>query len=134
MVYHKFHMLVLWHIIVQKDDCCVVPLLHKHKGCNFSLAGNSLLISIALSLFFFKLLLLILAYVELAVQMKHNLSFSGNVESNLSCILCLCLNLSDTKWKCCLTVSKWIGNLFNGFIISLMKDFNYVFSKVRSVP
>lgn len=29
------------------------------------------------------MLLLILAYVELAVQMKHNVSFLGNVESNL---------------------------------------------------
>lgn len=30
-----------------------------------------------------KLFSLILAYVELAVQMKHNLSVSGNVERNL---------------------------------------------------
>lgn len=38
------------------------------------------LISIALKK---KLFSLILAYVELAVQMKHNLSVSGNVERNL---------------------------------------------------
>lgn len=33
--------------------------------------------------FFSLLLLLILAYVELAVQIEHNLSVLGNVESNL---------------------------------------------------
>lgn len=62
----------------------------------FSLIRNSLFICS-----FFKPLLLILDYVELAVQVKHNLSFSGNIQSSLWRMLCFGLNISDTKLKSC---------------------------------
>lgn len=38
-----------------------------------------------------------------------------------------------TILESCLNISKWIGNLFNSFISSLIKDFSYVFCVVHKV-